>query len=304
MQESGAGFQKAILYAGGGLAELYPVTSAVPKCLLPVYDKPLIYYSLSVLMLSGIRRVAVVTRPDDQIAFRRLLGDGHEFGIRIEYLAQEAPGSPAESFVAARDFIGRDNVAMILGDCLIYGDGLQRLLTETTRRVVGATVFAHPVSSPERYAIVELADDGTPRSIEEQPEHPKSNLATTGIFFYDREVVDIAAGLFAVKPNGFSITDINRRYLANGRLRVRPFGRGFAWLDTSSHASLTAAANFIETIESTHGLKIACLEEIGYRKGFLSAAEVVEAAARMNNAYGRYLQKIAAAGPELQSMPD
>jgi glucose-1-phosphate thymidylyltransferase len=302
MQESAAGFHKAILYAGAALADLYPATLAVPKCLLPVYDKPLIYYSLSILMLSDIRRVAVITRPGDEIAFRRLLGDGHEFGIRIEYLAEASRHGPAQSFVTARDFIGRDNVAMILGDSLIYGDGLQRLLSEATRRVAGATVFAHPVNTPQRHAIIELGDNGTPQSIEELPEHPKSNLAITGISFYDQQVVDIAAELFAAKGNDFSVADINRRYLEGGRLCVRPFGRGFAWLDTSSHAALTSAANFIETIEATHGLKIACLEEIAYRKGFVSADAIVKAAARMNNAYGQYLQKIALAGPELQSI--
>ncbi|HEV3137373.1 MAG TPA: sugar phosphate nucleotidyltransferase [Pirellulales bacterium] len=302
MQESASGFHKAILYAGAGLTDLYPATSAVPKCLLPIYDKPLIYYSLSILMLSGIRRVAVVTRPGDQIAFRRLLGDGHEFGVRIEYLAEATPHGPAQSLLAARDFIGRDNVAVILGDSLIYGDGLQRLLSETTQRVDGATAFAHPVNSPRQHAIVELADDGTPKSIEERPEHPKSNLAITGIFFYDHQVVDIAAAVFAAKGRDFSLTDVNRQYLENGSLRVRPFGRGFVWLDTSTHASLTAAANFIETIESTHGLKIACLEEIAYRKGFVSADAIFKAAARMNNAYGQYLEKIARSGPELQPL--
>ena len=297
MQEPVVGFHKAILYAGEGLSELYPATSAVPKCLLPVYDKPLIYYSLSVLMLCGIRHVAVVTKPGDQTGFRRLLGDGNQLGIQIEYMVEEAGAGPAQALLAARGFIDRDCVAMILGDCLIYGDGLQRLLIEITARGAGASVFAHPVGSPERYAIVELADDGAPKSIEERPEHPRSNLAITGIYFYDGEAVGMADRLLAAKGNHFNITDINREYLARGQLRVRPFGRGFVWLDTSSHASLTAAANFIETIESTHGLKIACLEEIAFRKGFVSADEVVKAAARMNNGYGQYLQKIALAGP-------
>ncbi len=291
MPAPSAGYPKAILYAGDGLSGLYPVTSVVPKALLPVYDKPLVYYSLSVLMLAGIRQIALITTAQDQAAFERLLGDGRQFGIRIEYLAEGEPAEPARSILLARDFIGDDAVAMILGDCLIYGDGLQRVLNETTRALGGATVFAHPVGSPERFAIVELAGDGTPKSLEEQPACPRSNLAITGIFFYDRDVVDVADGL-QNRPGGFGLTGVHRAYLAQRRLRVRVFGRGFAWLDTTTHASLNAAANFIETIESTHGLKIACLEEIAYHKGFITADEVARAAASMNNAYGHYLQKI------------
>jgi glucose-1-phosphate thymidylyltransferase len=297
MQASDAGFRKAILYAGGGLADLYPATSALPKCLLPIYDKPLIYYSLSVLMLAGIRRIAVVTSPGDRSAFERLLEDGRQFGIEIEYLTQEDGAGPAQSILLARDFIGRGHVAMILGDCLIYGDGLQQVLTEATHGLSGATVFAHPVGNPTSHAIVELKVDGAPISIEERPAVPKSNLAITGIFFYDPTVVQIASELSATRHNDFSLTDIHRAYRAQGLLHVRPFGRGFAWLDTTTHASLNAAANFIETIESTHGLKIGCLEEIAYLKGFVSAADVAQAAARMNNAYGAYLRKIAPREP-------
>jgi glucose-1-phosphate thymidylyltransferase len=297
MPASIGAYRKAILYAGGGLTGLYPVTSVVPKALLPIYDKPLVYYSLSVLMLAGIREIALVTELHDRAAFQRLLGDGRQFGIRIEYLAHQEPLEPAQSILLARDFIGDDPVAMILGDCLIYGDGLQRVLNETTRAAKGATVFAHPVGSPERFAIVELAGDGAPQSLEDHPTHPKSNLAITGIFFYDRAVVAVAEGLQEARPDGFGLTDVHRAYLAQGRLHVRVFGRGFAWLDTTTHASFNAAANFIETIESTHGLKIACLEEIAYRKGFITAEEVAQAAATMNNAYGQYLQRIAPAVP-------
>jgi glucose-1-phosphate thymidylyltransferase len=291
MQGSSPGFHKAILHAGGGLTELYPVTAAVPKGLLPIYDKPLVYYSLSVLMLAGIRRIAVVTSPGEQHAFSRLLGDGRQFGIQIEYLAKDRAGGPARSFLTARDFIGSDHVAMILGDCLIYGDGLQRVLSATTNNPAGSSVFAHPVNNPQRHAIVELAPDGSPQTIDEKPAHPQSNLAITGIYFHDNDVVSIAAGLDQSKPHGFSMADIQRAYLAQGRLRVTQFGRGFAWLDTSTHAALTAAANFIETIESTHGLKIGCLEEIAYRKGFISKDQLATAASRMNNAYGAYLQQ-------------
>lgn len=292
MQGSSPGFHKAILYSGGGLANLYPVTAALPKGLLPIYDKPLIYYSLSVLMLAGLRQVAVITGPGDQIAFRRLLGDGRQFGIQIEYLTQEEQGGPAQSFVIARDFIDEDNVAMILGDCLIYGDGLQQVLSAATQNLAGATLFAHPVNNPQAHAVVELAPDGRPLSLDEKPAHPQSNLAITGISFYDPDVVAIAAGLDGSPESDFSLTDIHRVYLANGSLRVTPFGRGFAWLDTSTHASLTAAANFIETIESTHGLKIACLEEIAFRKGFISSDQVAKAASQMNNAYGKYLHSL------------
>lgn len=294
MPAPASSFCKAIVYAGGGLAPLYPVTSVVPKALLPVYDKPLVYYSLSVPMLAGIRQVALVTAPQDRPAFERLLGDGRQFGIRIEYLSEPEGGplTPAGSILVARDFIGDDPVALVLGDCLFYGDGLQHVLNESIHTSGGAAVFAHPVGSPERFAIVELAADGTPRSLEEKPSRPKSNLAITGIFFYDRDVVDVAAKLQTAQPGGFDLTDVHRAYLAGRRLRVRVFGRGFAWLDTTTHAALNAAANFIQTIESTHGLKIACLEEIAYRKGFIDAAEVARSAATMNNAYGEYLQKL------------
>jgi glucose-1-phosphate thymidylyltransferase len=295
MKESGAGFRKAVLYAGSGLPDLYPVTSAVPKALLPVYDKPLIYYSLSVLMLSGIREIALVTRSADQPAFRRLLDDGSRLGLRIEYLTEGPADGAAQALIGARNFIGHDPLAVVLADSLIYGDGLQRLLSETTGRGAGATVFAHPVGNPQNHAIVELADGGEPRSIEERPALAKSNLAITGIAFYDRQLADIVASL-AAERDSLSLIDIDRRYLALGQLHVRQFGRGFAWLQTNTHAALTAAANFIETIEATHGLKIGCLEEIAYRKGFISAEQVASAAAGMNNTYGEYLRRSVLAG--------
>jgi len=291
MGGSSSRFHKAVLYAGSGLAEIYPVTTAVPKVLLGVYDKPLVYYSLSVLLLAGIRQVAVMTAPEHQSALERLLGDGSQFGIHIEYLGVPHSPGPAQSFVAARDFIGHDNVVLILGDTLIYGDGLQQLLAQATQRE-GATVFAHPVTSPERHAIVELAADGRPLAIDEGPRPPQSNLAITGIFFCDRDVAEIAARLHASRNEAFTLADIQRDYLARGRLHVTPLGRGFAWLDLSTPAALVAAANFIETIESTHGLKIACLEEIAYRKGFISKEQVSASAAQTNNAYGAYLRRL------------
>ncbi len=287
---------KAILYAGDSLGELYPLTSVVPKALLPVFDKPLVYYALSVLMLGGIRRMALVTRPQDRAALARLLADGRQFGIEIEYLEQESSAGPAQALVTAAGFVGREPVAMILADCLVYGDGLQRVLHETMRNRVGATVFAHPAASPRQFGVVALDDNGQPRSIEEGTTRSAADLAIMGIFFYDCEAVEIAAELAASQSGGFTLTDIHRRYLAQGRLHVHQFGRGFAWLDTSTPAALNAATNFIETIESTHGLKIGCLEEIAYQRGYITAEQLAQAAAEMHNAYGAYLRQLVASG--------
>jgi glucose-1-phosphate thymidylyltransferase len=262
--------------------------------LLPVYDKPLVYYALSILMLAGIRRIALVTSPRGAIAFKRLLGGGRQFGVEIDYLIEESPGGPARSLVLARDFIGPHNVALILADCLLYGDGLQRVLTEATHRAHGATAFAHPVGNPERHAIVELAGDGAPQSIEVRPLAARSNLALTDMYFFDADVVDMAGRLAGTRGDALGMTDILGAYLSHGRLHVTQFGRGFAWLDTTTHAALSAAANFIETIESTHGLKIGCLEEIAYRKGYVSAGQVSKSASELNNAYGAYLRNLLA----------
>lgn len=288
--------RKAILYAAGGQADLYPSTSALPKGLLPVFDKPLVYYSLSVLMLAGLRRIAIVTSDRERASFERLLEDGSQFGIELEYLTQDDSAGAAQSFLTASDFIGRDPIAMILGDCLLYGDGLQQVLNEAAAAPAGARVFAHPVGNPQRHAIVDLAPDGSPRSIEDGPLHSKSNLAVMGVSFYDCEIVKMAAELRALRGDASTMSDIHRAYLERGALFVRAFGRGFAWLDTSTHAAFAAAANFIETIESTHGLKIGCLEEIAYLKGFITAQQLEQAGAQLNNAYGEYLQKIALAG--------
>jgi glucose-1-phosphate thymidylyltransferase len=293
---AGAGFRKAILYAGGGLAELYPLTSVLPKGLLPVYDKPLVYYALSVLMLAGIRRIALVSRVDDRDAYERLLGDGSAIGIELAYLTQADPAGPAQALVTAQKFVAREPAAMILADCLIYGDGLQRVLAQSMQARSGATVFAHPVGSPQQHAVIQLDDGGDALAIEDKPARPRSNLAVMGITFYDREAVDVARGLDAARQGAYTLSDVHRAYLAQGRLHVRSFGRGFAWLDTSTPAALNAATNFIEAIESTHGLKIGCPEEIAYQRGFITAEQLARAAAATNNAYGEYLQKIAASG--------
>ncbi len=293
-----AGFHKAIVYAGRELAGLYPSTTAVPKALLPVYDKPLVYYALSIVMLAGIRQVALVVERDRRQAFERLLGDGRSLGLRLVYVEEGSETGAARALAAAGEFVDGDNLALVLGDTLVYGDGLQHVLADATRYADGATIFAHPVKHPQRHAFVELADDGTPRAIAASPPDPTSQLAVMGIAFLDRRAVEIAHRLAGSLASGapLELADVYRAYLAEGRLRVTPFGRGFAWLDTTTHAALAAAANFIETIESAHGLKIGCLEEIGYRKGLLSAAELVAAADEMPNAYGDYLRRLAARG--------
>ena len=292
MNERINNFRKAILFAGDGLAELYPLTQVVPKALLPVYDKPLVYYPLSVIMLAGIKHVALVTRPHDRHAFERLLGDGTQFGIAIEYLAQAEPG-PARSLVTAREFIAGDAVALVEGDALVCGEGLQRVLSEATHDEIGATLLAHPVGDARRHTVVEADDDGRARSIEIRPEEPRSQLAVMGISFFAADVVEMAEALTATQPSGFSTSDLHRRYLAEGRLRVRTFGRGFAWLDTSTPAALLAATNFIETIENAHGLKIGCLEEIAYERGWITRDALRRAAIALPNTYGRYLQRVA-----------
>jgi glucose-1-phosphate thymidylyltransferase len=296
MSESTGRFGKAILYAGGGLAELYPLTQVVPKALLPVYDKPLVYYPLSVIMLAGIKHVALVTRPHDRAAFERLLADGSAWGIRIEYFAQAEPG-PAQSLLTAREFIAGDAVALVEGDSLICGEGLQRVLSEAMRDDVGATVLAHPVGDARRHTVVETDDRGRPRSIEDRPSAPRSQLATMGVSLFDHGVIGMAESLAATRPDGLTTAELHRRYLAEGRLRVRTFGRGFAWLDTSTHAALLSATNFIETIETAHGLKIGCLEEIAYGRGWITRDALVRAAESMPNGYGQYLERLGAIGP-------
>lgn len=290
---------KGIVLAGGSGTRLHPVTLAVNKQLLPVYDKPMVYYPLSTLLLAGIRNVLVISTPQDVPAFERLLGDGSQLGICVQYAVQPEPGGLAQAFILGRRFVGADHVALVLGDNLFYGQGLQAAVRQAARRHGGATVFAYPVRDPERYGVVELDEYGNPVSLEEKPQQSRSNLAVVGLYFYDNDVLRLAAGLRPSARGELEISDVNRWYLEQGRLRVQRLGRGFAWLDTGTPASLTQAANFVETIESRQGLKIACLEEIAYRQGFIDEEQLEQAAARSESSYGHYLRSLL---PRLQTV--
>lgn len=281
---------KGIVLAGGSGTRLYPITKGVSKQLLPIYDKPMIYYPISVLMLAGIKDVLIITTPDDIESFQRLLGNGSDFGIHLKYAVQLSPDGLAQAFIIGEKFIGTSSVCLVLGDNVFYGQGFTPMLRKAVCRQKGATVFGYQVKDPERFGVVAFDENKQAISLEEKPNHPKSNFAVTGLYFYDNDVIDIAK---QVKPSArgeLEITTINQTYMKRGQLNVELLGRGFAWLDTGTHESLLEASQFVETIEKRQGYKVACLEEIAYNNGWLSKPQVLEVAKSMNkNSYGQYL---------------
>ena len=286
---------KGIILAGGSGTRLYPITRVVSKQLLPVFDKPMIYYPLSTLMLAGIREILVISTPEDCPRFEQLLGDGGDWGLSLSYAVQPRPEGLAQAFVIGRDFVGRDAAALVLGDNIFYGGGLGSILRRAATQGAGSTIFGYYVKDPERYGVAEIDDEGQVLSLEEKPRTPRSNWAVVGLYFYDNQVIDIARDLKPGPRGELEITDVNREYLRRGQLRMEVLGRGMAWLDTGTHESLAAAGTFIETIETRTGLKVACPEEIAFRMGYIEAEQLVRLARPMEKTgYGQYLLQLAA----------
>jgi glucose-1-phosphate thymidylyltransferase len=284
---------KGIVLAGGSGTRLHPITRGVSKQLIPIYDKPMVYYPMSTLMLAGIREVLLISTPEDLPSYRRLFGDGRWLGIEVSYASQPKPEGLAQAFLIGRDFVGRDRVALALGDNVFYGHGFSEVLANAAARETGATVFGYWVHDPERYGVVEFDSTGRAVGIEEKPAKPRSRYAVTGLYFYDNRVLEIAAGLSPSARGELEITDVNRAYLARGELCVELLGRGVAWLDTGTYESLLQACNFVETVQERQGLRIACLEEIAFRKGWISRAELRALSGTMKSSYGTYLRALA-----------
>ena len=284
---------KGIILAGGSGTRLYPITKGVSKQLLPIYDKPMIYYPLSVLMLAGIKDILIITTPEDQESFIRVLGDGSDFGVTLTYKVQPSPDGLAQAFILGEDFIGNDSVCLVLGDNIFWGQGFTPILESVVKRQKGATVFGYQVNDPERFGVVAFDDNKKAISLEEKPENPQSNFAVTGLYFYDNDVIEMAKKVKPSHRGELEITTLNQMYLERGDLHVELLGRGFAWLDTGTHESLLEAAMFVETIEKRQGYKIACLEEIAWRNGWLTDKQVLKTAKSLSkNSYGQYLMRL------------